>query len=540
MDGVATENLLLALLALSACTPGVDDEENLPVTCAQEAQPFPYPSSGTYVGLHGNRQNNNMVKCTGASTYEQSWQALTQHLVFQPVTLSPDGDAIYAVAARTEGCQLFSLDSSTGETLWCKEGFQLGVSAGSPEVDEDGNIYITSGGIYGDPQGGAVMFSFTRDGVQRWESSLEGFTSVEEPSTNRAPAGLHFTPGGHAATITPDGVLLLLDRTEGSVRAHLDLADATGFSPAPATELEAEIPEFFIQRLESVVGELDEADLELILGASYGGSGAFSDNTIGISSQQQAFMVGAGPDDAHGALLAMDLEESDEPSISLRWTMAFDGTSATSPAISEDGSRLVIGDGASNLIYVDVDACNANTDSDEDPSSCSPAWTWPLLGGQVLGSPSIDEDGTVYAWDTSSDPRDTDLFALATDNSQPQAVWETVFAGEGETNHTWTSAATVLDDIIVGTVTDLESSLDLGLPMPLVGSSSNETVVVDRWTGELLWSHPVSEDSINSPAIGPDGSIYMPLMGMLTLLSLDQDTEYQGGIVRYVPSSQPE
>ena len=523
-------SLTLALIIAAGCSGGSSPLPPAPV--CHGTQPFPYPAADTYVGLHADRENNNVVACDGPAAVVEEWAALADTMIFQPIALSPSGDALYATASKTDGCKVFAVDTATGATRWCRDDFTLGVSGSSPEVDLDGNVYVTDG--FDEETGGSALASITAGGELRWRTSLEGLAGSPH-ATSRALAGLHFTPGGHAATITPDGVVVLVDRASGAIHATFDMPAATGYVPVAANPLPIPgIPPYLQARLDTVVGPLTEDELAFILGASTGGSGAFSNNTIAVTSQSQLLAVGGGPDPEHGSLIAMDLDESSEPPrVTLRWTSVISGGSATSPAISADGGRAAIGDGASHIVYVDIAACNADTDADASVTGCAARFTYDLVGGSILGSMAVDSDGVVYAWNGGTDAAAPDLFALADDGGTPQVRWATNFTAADGFDRQWTSAATVLDDLVIGTVTTIRAAAGELLGIPIILDAYHEVVGVSRATGAVVWREPVYDDSINSLAIDPTGDIYVPLLGFLDLTSPNPNATYQGGVVKY-------
>ena len=501
-----------------------------PQDACHEPSVFPYADDASYRGLHGNRENNNRVPCEGPAAVEPGWHALQGLLIFQPITLGPGGHTLYATASRTEGCQLYAVDTRTGQTLWCRDGFSLGLSAGTPEVDEDGNLYLTDGW-----RDGSWVISLTPEGAERWRTSLEGLGG-SGPAPVRSPAALHFSPEGRVVTLTVDGVVVLLDRASGAVDAHFDIPTATGFVPVQAHAAPRRLPRYLKRRLKRVVGPLDRQDMNTIMGASTGASGAFSDNTVGVSSWSQLFVIGGGPDPGTGALTALELDElADPPTLSYQWHLPIRGGSATSPAISANGRWVAVGDDASQLLMVDILACNQNTDADADPQVCAPAWIWPIAGRPLLGSVAVDEDGTVYAWHAAQEPEHADVFAITGGEGGPRVVWETALAEAGAANMQWTSCITVLDDMIIGAVTEMTRVKDLGLGVPLVLEAHHEAIALHRRSGAVLWRVPIPDDSINSLAVGRDGSIYVPLLGMFDLASPSRHADFQGGVIQLRP-----
>ena len=514
-------------------TPDDNSRVTFVESSCQFEQPFPYSSESSYVGVHANRENNDRIYCDGPRDVRRTWSALPNRMVFQPISFSADGGTIYATVPHFEDCTLYAVDVTTGEELWCSDAFTVGVSAGTVITDVDGHLYLTDG-----DDSSSFVYSLYNGGEIRWQTSLEDLYGGPDPATHRTPAGLHFTPSGYVATVTVDGVVVLLNRENGGIVTTFDIRGATGFVPARSTEPRfGGIPDGLENRLRDVLGDVSEEQLMTGMGAGFGGSGAFSDNTIGISALDQIFVVGGGPEPDTGSLVALNLvDDGPTPSLELAWVTLIDAGSATSPAISRDGTRVTVADGASHLIYVRVDECNDNLDADPEEEVCAAAWSYSMLGNPIIGSPAMDEHGVIYAWNSAPEPQAVDLFAIGDgDDGQPEVLWEVTFAGEGDTNRQWTSSATVLDDMVIGSVTNLIEPFMPRLGMPIMRDLSHEIVAVDRWTGEIIWRQPLPDDPINSLALGPDGAIYVPLIGFLDLTAFNEHIEYQGGIIRYAP-----
>ena len=532
---------LAAALLFAACCGGSEDAPDGEAGC-RFAQPFPYPTGSTYTGMHGNRENSERVPCSGPLFVRRGWSALEGHLIFQPISVAADGRRLYAVATHSEGCKLFAVDLENGahECLPDEDpdNLTLGVLTSSPEVDEEGFVYVTDGyGAHPD-----CVVSYAPDGALRWRAPFTGIRA-EEPEQYRAPFGVHFTPDGYIATVTVDGIVVLMDRADGAVLAHLDIPAVTGFvSPDPEDLPVENLPPELRDKIESVVGPLTDEDLAYLLGGSSGESGLFSENTIAASAGNQLFVVGGGPSDPEeemGSLVAIDVAAGRRgPELVFRWAMHIHGGSGTSPSVDPSGTWVVVGDEADRLLCARIDHCNDNTDGDARLDVCAPAWRHQLDAGPMIGSVSIDEQGVVYAWDYSPDPHQADLFAAKEGvGGWSEVLWETCFAPpQGKVNRQWSSTALILDNLVVGTITHLIQTYEVpDFPMPIMWNVKHEIVAVDRFTGDLVWRAPVADDSINSPLLGPDRAIYVPLMGMLDLTSPNPDVIYQGGIVQYLP-----
>lgn len=158
---------------------------------------------------------------------------------------------------------------------------------------------------------------------------------------------------------------------------------------------------------------------------------------------------------------------------------------------------------------------------DPDPAQrgCAARWTLTLPGSPLLGSVATDEAGVVYAWTAAGSTTDPDLLAITDDGGAARVLWQTTFTGD--------------DDIVIGTLTTIEAAAGRLLGIPIVLAASHETVAVDRATGAVGCRQPVADDSINSLVVGPDGSAYVPLLGILDLTSPNPNASYQGGITKY-------
>lgn len=579
---------LLISIVLSGCrndagTEGTED--GTPRACEFE-QPYPYSSGSTYVGVHGNRENNDRIYCGGPSSVSRSWEALKGTITQQPVSFTADGTAVLVTIARTEGCKLYAIETETGEVRWCSDAFSMGVAGSMVEVDEGGFLYVADG----DTEQSSLYSLFPEDGSVRWRTSLEGLYGGHDGATYHIPVGIHFTASGEIVSVTNDGVVVLADRSDGRILDAYSIREELGFVPVPAAEINMEplIRAFeayeagrshplnwLVERVVAVLGPMDPETVAAGLAMGFGASGGFSDNTIGVSRSNQVFVNGGGPpleSRTHhqtfgGAVTVLQVGDFDgdpEPDLNLSWYLEIYGGSATSPAISRDGSRMVaaegvgVGLGYNNIVYTDVEACNANTDADPRPEVCEPLWRYHLSGeATMLGSMAMDEDGVVYAWEAAENEETMDLFKLSDSVTEeglhvPEILWGVSFPHDAGNRRTqWTSSATVMNDMVIGTLSHLGDTFlpDMGLPLPLFTDLYHELVAVDRFNGEILWRAPADDDLMNSVVPGPDGALYLPYLGLLDLIACPPwsesqgacswgeggDISYQGGLVRFDP-----
>ncbi len=430
---------------------------------------YPYAPKSTYRGVHANRENNNRIACDGPAQVKPSYLALKGNVVFQPLSFSADGKKVYATILGTESCNLYEVTLSSGATR-CFGLYDQTVGFGTVEVDSAGDLYFVEGRT--DPVTGVQstnVYSLTSEGITRWKVNLP----------HRVGGGVHFTKDGYIAQIHPDGVVTLITRESGSFVADFNLPISLGLHPSSPD------------------------------------STVFTTNTIASTINNQLLSI---LDSQEGAILvALNIEKSG--TLTLAWRAILGGTSSnTSPSVTADGHYIAVGDNQAGLYLVDGFACNAT------PSNCAPLWRYGLATS-LLGNVAIDESGTVYAWNQTPNPDIADVFAIRTvvgsnGKALPLQAWFANFPG----NSVWTSAITVLNNYLLGTVSTLN-----GLKF------THELVAIDQRNGKVLWKIPTDDDSINSVAFGPDGALYVPFLSFIDRL-YPRDRAFSGGIRRYVPS----
>lgn len=526
----------LSWLGLLGATSGCSGSPAAPIEipCAPGLPP-PYPAGSSYGGVHANRENNDVVACDTGSAFVERWHTLEGLAMSQPNTFSPDGRTTYAATFNPDpaGCNVHAIDVATGQTRWCRT-FPRSVGGTAIEVDSDGFLYFTAD---------RFVYSLASDGSDRWQVAVgpepmgEGF--------GESALGLHFTPDGHAATVTNQGAVVLLDRTDGRELARLDIPAETGFVPPEAitgmVNLRGLLPEAVNADFDAVFGPRVEGGLGAFLGAG----GGFSDNTIAISSRDELFVIGGGEDPQHGAMVQIRIEGSAEaPTLALGWVMHTVAGSAASPSVSFDGRWVSVGDGQNaaallspqramgRMLVAAVDACDANTDADTDPQRCAPAWEHALERGPIAGSPPLLPDGTIALWEISVSqgvfgPDARDLALVGPEGP----IWESALP-EGLD---WTSVITVTNTHLVGTASLIVPSASRALTVRLPERLESFLVVVDRDTGRLVFRAPVTDDSTATVTVGPDGSLYVGMFGLLAILATEQSPVL--GLVRFSPTA---
>jgi len=495
-------------------------------TLACEPLGRPPYTSAPYQGVHAGPGNNDLVACTTAPAYTQRWHALQGYGVAQPNTFSADLTTIYVTTTRPtpEACTLHALDAATGETRWCAQvPDAVGASA---DVDADGHLYLAAKG---------AVASFTADGARRWSFPLDA-------AEGEAAFGSHFDPEGLLVTATSAGRLLFLDRADGHAVVSLDLIEAFGLErppPAPALGLANLLPPAIRSDMERVYGE-GEALL-----AIFGGAGAgYTDNTVGIAPDGSVYVIGWGVAEGRGAVVQVRVDRSGgAPTLVPGWRMDTEKGSASSPAISPDGRWLKITDGNTTPALLapaafpataklaDIAACDANTDADPDPAVCAPAVVMPLASGPALGASPVLDDGEHYLWEVQ-------LATLVQPNTVPDIsryagktlVWATHLPDDAA----WTSVLTVTRDAIIGTLSRFTAGETRILGVSLPETSTHELVVLDRETGAVRFTAPLTDDSTSTVTVGPDGALYANLLGLVSAFTAA--TPITGGVVRFDPA----
>ena len=476
--------------------------------------PAPYSDGNTYVTNHGDRANSNFVPCEGPTRFDRHYHVLQGYGIIQPNTYSPDGATTYVTTLPDDaGCSVFAVEVTTGDILWkrCDLGEQA--MAGSVDVDGDGNLFLTTEtGVHSLGPGGST----------RWS------TSITDASEVPRAYGVKLTGDGHVATQYADGVVYLLDRGDGTVLAEYDVAAELGYVAPEATNVPVSVlPDYVIDRLMRFYRFASEDELEEGVGAIMGASGALVANTVAIGDDT-LFAVGGGPDQKTGALVALAIGEG--PSLSLAWTAHLPAGTGSSPALSRDGRRLAIGDGADEIHFFDVEACAANDDADEEASVCAPTWRYTYSGGPLRGTVAMDDDHDVYFWSMGPD-RAAEAWRIRDAGDHAEEVW---VADYGE-DAMITSVLTVLENVVYVDLGEIVPEAEIGdFTIPI--ETTNWATALDRETGEILHQVEVPDDSLTELQMAPDGSLFLTCLPVLTAITFDEKApDPIGGLQRFVP-----
>ncbi len=501
-----------------------------PFACVVQ-RPFPYPSGIPYVGIHAEPGNSDFVPCDTAPAFVERWHVLEGFGVAQPNTFSPDGDTIYVTSSnpQPDDCTVHALDATTGEARWC-----LAVPraiATTVEVDADGNLFMTSD---------ADAISLDADGSERWRTAMPA-ASLEGQGSGAV--GLHLTPRGNVATVTDGGVVVLLDRMTGATVATLDIPATHGFV-APATldlPLDASglVPDAVAAEFDRMQHGDDDGGL---LGGFLGAGGEFSANTVAVTPQDTIYAIGGGATPEAGALVQVRIEgDGDSVTLSPGWVVHTVGGSAASPSVSPDGRWVSVSDGSTATSFidpqsaeahaylVDIAACDANTDGDDEPGVCAPARAIPLLSGPSAGSQPLLDGPKIVLWEVqAADILNSEGVDLHVHDDE-SLRWQTVLPDDLQ----WTSVITVSNNHLIGTATRFEGIGANILTVDLPNTAASELIVLDRADGSVVFRAPVTDDATSTVTIGPSGELYVTMLGLMHILAVE--TRFVGGVIRFDP-----
>ena len=101
-------------------------------------------------------------------------------------------------------------------------------------------------------------------------------------------------------------------------------------------------------------------------------------------------------------------------------------------------------------------------------------------------------------------------------------------------NLDWTSVVTVSDNHIIGTATTVQASSKSLPSIVFPETSGDKLVMLDRNTGKLVFSTPIPDDSAATVTVGPDGALYVGMLGLISILSVGETPTL--GLMRLSPT----
>ncbi|UGT46045.1 PQQ-binding-like beta-propeller repeat protein [Nocardia yamanashiensis] len=268
------------------------------------------PGDGWPLAMHDAR-NSGSSPVTGSRALALNWQRPIGGPVAAPVTVGPDGQLF--VTTRTGSCNIFSFQMPTGRKRFCNP---MGYNAidGGAAVDGATNVYV------GDDGG---VNAYNALGQPRWRTQAAG-----------VPVSVQFTGDGNVLSVTQLGQVDVLSRQTGERRvSSFQLLGEPDFMANPG-----------LNRPPDGQGLEDCAE---------GGPQCPVANVSAVDEKSGRFYATVWrPGQGTAELVALTYDGKE---IRRDWSaQMLNGGSATSPALSKDGSTLYVGDNSNQLLAVDT------------------------------------------------------------------------------------------------------------------------------------------------------------------------------------------
>ncbi len=360
-------------------------------------------------------------------------------------TLSTNG-LVYVATGKGPGTSALTALNATGHIVWQSAPYQQpndldsGAILSAPAIDEAGDLYLTDSNQF---------WAFHGDGRIKW---------VQQQPRDAKPALSSQFIGHSVVVVTGNGLVIARKRSDGSLSAPvLPLPNLAPIS-APREDAGRLLP--FAQRI-------DPALSATVAGILFGGSWPVS-NTPAVHPALPRLYIQATTAKSNkpqgSALFALDLDEqAGFWHIAQQLQMA--GSSATSPALSPDGTTVYLAEDNSNLVAVDA-------------MSLERRFSVPL-GNNILASPTVGADGTIYvnaAAVVALDPQGTilwkqDFATLAKANQRQGARANSVITASADRLYVVANSGT--KPFLVSLDPRHGAIVDQPIPLP----ASSETVI---------------------------------------------------------------
>ncbi|MEU6798920.1 PQQ-binding-like beta-propeller repeat protein [Nonomuraea wenchangensis] len=325
---------------------------------AQAAADKTQPGAGSvyapgWSSAHADAANTDYSPVKGARELAPAWRRSFEGAIYLGAT-SDDSGHVY-VTTNGRGCHLHALDRRTGKTVWCSREINRDAVASSALLDRDGHVYLADS---------EAMHAFDAKGRLLWATEIVG-----------TPLSAQFTPAGNVIFITHLGRIYVLNRATGKP---------------------------ILDPVELIPNATPHDDQQACM---RGTEDCPSANTLAVDLKRSRIYFTFWDKGAPRAdIRAMKLVEGSRPSIRPLWrNPALPGGSATSPDLSQDGTRVYVGDNEGGL-----HALNAATGKK--------IWSF-ATGNAAGGSPSLSPTGLLM-------PAGGDLMAVQDLGDRPRLLWK--------------------------------------------------------------------------------------------------------------------
>ncbi len=484
--------------------------------------------AGYWRTMHADSLNSDEVTIATAPVFTADWIAEPEMYIPEGPTFDKDGNLYFCPVHPTENVLLVSLEPESGTRRWAISGQSSG--AGAPLILEDP-----------DNPGDQIIYlgSYDRaiavkpDGSLIWDVP----TGLPGPLPDSSPAETHVYGVNYDPTtdsiigLSGDGYIFALDRKTGS--QLLSPAFALPGEKAPPLE-SVSIPDFLLKKMDNAIGPLmggrpeeDETSPSKLLFDIALGTELKVANFFSIDPNDGRLWVGATAPDAEdgesdgiskfGALYCMKLTENQgNYHIEELFHTSFDGGTASTPALTADGTRIYMGDNFGKLIAIDA-------------ADGSKIWEIDVIK-QIFGSISVASDkNELYVVNTDA------VIKVVDRGSYGEEIWRSnldIYPEiMGITNQNMCLAAICANGIsFQASASRISGDLP---PMPVAFGVG----LLDRETGKVRYFTEGREESISMTPIGPDGSVFLAHSPMRRILSVavfgNMVPPLTGGIQKY-------
>ncbi len=452
-------------------------------------------------GLHADTHNSDEVTIALAPVLEFEWSVEPFFFIAEGPVFDRDGNLYFSPLLPGEPVILVSLDPATGARRWTVTGTSP-YGGGAPLVLDDPSnpgeqaIYLA---VYD------RALAIRPDGSILWDvpTGLPAPPIVPGDDVNSYHCfGLNLHVQADALVgVMGDGNVIVLDRSSGAQLLGAPFVVPGAPSPArPPTSLPESIVEGANEALRPLMGAIpaDAAPFAVLSDVLLGFNAKVA-NYFSIDTHTGRMYVAATAPDGEdgsadgvselGALYCLELVTAGGPPYTVQevYHTNFVGGSASSPALSADGTRVYLGDNLGGLIA--VDASNGNK-----------IWET-LVGTQIYGSVAVASDkNEIYASNQQVVVKVRDEGSTATE------VWRSVTAGYdpgfGQELFNLNLATVGANGVVVqsgaGSVigtTALPLALGVGM--------------LDRETGQVRYFADGLEETVSAVSVGPDGAVYL-------------------------------
>lgn len=424
-----------------------------------ECVELPYASSD-WPTSHRDSSNSDFFPSDPPVRFEHAWSALKGSAILTAATLGPGG-RVYVTTGKSGGAGNLHAFDRNGRRLWSKREVDSGAVLGAPIVDRDGDVYV------GDQD---QLWAFYPSGIRKWVAPIP------------APLGTAvFGRGDTVGGVTINGDVLFFDRNTGArVTSAFQLSGPGPVGPDAPPGLwrglmDPRIRTTAYARLRG--GDLSVANIPAVhpcTGRIY-------------------FAIGVG------IFYGIDIYIEDDL-FSVGFSVGIGKGSATSPALSADGSTVYVANGEGGLFA--IDAFDGTV-------------LWTRYIGDTFASPAVAPDGRLYVTNANR------VLALS---AEGDLLWErdlSILAPFfvpplGGAGRVLRPAARVVS-VISATPSHLYLQVDFGYPLAVLGGATlvfprwSGLVILDRFTG-FLAAFPVQLPDTGGAVVslGSDGRVYAP------------------------------